>query len=112
MPSVEEKSLHFNKRVKMNFDGGTLSSDSGLLLYKEFDEKIGLSRTIESQLDVHDSVQHRTHPNHEVVIQKLYQHLAGYHTDDQSDELRVEPVFTTFLEKERLASQPTMSRLN
>jgi hypothetical protein len=77
----------------MNFDGGTLSSDSGLLLYKEFDEKIGLSRTIE-------------------VIQKLYQHLAGYHTDDQSDELRVEPVFTTFLEKERLASQPTMSRLN
>jgi hypothetical protein len=112
MPSVEEKSLHFNKSIKINFDGGTLSSDSGLLLYKEFDEKLGLSRSIEHHLDIDDMVQHRTHPNHEVVIQKVYQHLAGYHTDDQSDELREEPVFTTILEKERLASQPTMSRLN
>ncbi|WP_181406475.1 transposase, partial [Terrilactibacillus laevilacticus] len=45
MKSVIEKSLNFNKRIKVNFDGGNLTSDSGLLLYKEFDEKIGLSQS-------------------------------------------------------------------
>lgn len=47
MKSVIEKSLHFNKMIKVNFDGGNLTSDSGLLLYKEFDEKIGLGQSIQ-----------------------------------------------------------------
>ncbi|WP_459771521.1 transposase, partial [Alkalibacterium sp. s-m-28] len=85
MKSVIEKSLHFNKMIKVNFDGGNLTSDSGLLLYKEFDEKIGLGQSIREMLQVKDSVDHREHPNPDVVIQKIYQHLAGYHTDDHAD---------------------------
>ena len=42
MKSVIEKSLHFNKMIKVNFDGGNLTSDSGLLLYKEFTVRIQL----------------------------------------------------------------------
>ncbi|BAM46842.1 transposase [Amphibacillus xylanus] len=38
--------------------------------------------------------------------------LSGYHTDDHADELKYEPMFTTILDKRRLASQPTLSRLN
>jgi hypothetical protein len=34
MKSVMERSLEFNKRIKVNFDGGNLTSASGLLLYK------------------------------------------------------------------------------
>ncbi|MFD2615905.1 transposase, partial [Terrilactibacillus laevilacticus] len=112
MKSVIEKSLNFNKRIKVNFDGGNLTSDSGLLLYKEFDEKIGLSQSIQENLQVNDSVHHRKHANDEVVIQKIYQHIAGYHTDDHADELKREPMFTTILGKDQLASQPTLSRLN
>ena len=37
MKSAIEKSLNFNKMIKVNFDGGNLTSDSGLILYKEFD---------------------------------------------------------------------------
>ncbi|WP_344909918.1 transposase, partial [Amphibacillus indicireducens] len=92
MKSVIEKSLHFNKMIKVNFDGGNLTSDSGLILYKEFDEKIGLSQSIQETLQVKDSVDHREHPNPDVVIQKIYQHLAGYHTDDHADELKHEPM--------------------
>ncbi|WP_344909997.1 transposase, partial [Amphibacillus indicireducens] len=61
---------------------------------------------------VKDSVDHREHPNPDVVIQKIYQHLAGYHTDDHADELKHEPMFTKILDKKQLASQPTLSRLN
>ncbi|WP_344909942.1 transposase, partial [Amphibacillus indicireducens] len=112
MKSVIEKSLHFNKMIKVNFDGGNLTSDSGLILYKEFDEKIGLSQSIQETLQVKDPVDHREHPNPDVVIQKIYQHISGYHTDDHADELKYEPMFTTILDKRRLASQPTLSRLN
>lgn len=46
MNSVDEKTLYFNNRIKIDFKGGNLTSDAGLLLYKEFDEKIGMSRMI------------------------------------------------------------------
>lgn len=41
MSSLLEKSLNFKRNVKINFDGGNLTSDSGLILYSEFDERIG-----------------------------------------------------------------------
>ena len=40
-------SLESNKRVKINFGGGDLSSDAGLLLIKEFAAKTGLTCLIE-----------------------------------------------------------------
>lgn len=112
MASLQECSMNFNPRMKINFDGGDLTSDAGLLLYKEFDHKLGLSEAVKQMLVVHDSVQHRDHPNSDVVIQKIYQHMAGYHTDDHADDLSVEPLITAVLGKERLASQPTISRFN
>jgi hypothetical protein len=45
-------------------------------------------------------------------MQKIYQHLAGYHADDHADTLRYDPTLATILNKEKLASQPTMSRVN
>ncbi len=112
MKSVQEYSMNFNSRIKVNFNGGDLTSDAGLLLYKEFDYKLGLSETVEKMLVVDDPVMHRDHPNSDVVIQKLYQHLAGYHADDHADDLSEEPLLTAILGKKRLASQPTISRFN
>jgi len=112
MKSVQEYSMNFNSRMKVNFDGGDLTSDAGLLLYKEFDHKLGLSETVQQMLVVDDPVRHREHPNSDVVVQKVYQHLAGYHTDDDADDLFAEPLLTAMMRKERLASQPTLSRFN
>ncbi|GMA66235.1 transposase (plasmid) [Alicyclobacillus fastidiosus] len=112
MKSVQEYVMNFNSRMKMNFQGGDLTSDAGLLLYKEFDHKLGLSESVEELLVVHDSAFHREHPNSDVVLQKMYQHIAGYHTDDHADDLAVEPFLTALLGKNRLASQPTVSRFN
>jgi hypothetical protein len=112
MKSVTDMTMNFNKRVKMNFDGGDLTSDSGLLLYKEFEGKMGLSDLIQSNVVLKDPVDHTTHQNDDVIMQKIYQHVSGYHADDHADSLRHDPAFTTILNKESLASQPTMSRLN
>lgn len=112
MNSVQEYNMNFNPRMKINFKGGDLTSDAGLLLYKSFDHKLGLSQTIKENLVVHDNVIHRDHSNADVVIKKIYQHVGGYHTDDHADDLHAEPLLTSILNKERLASQPTLSRFH
>lgn len=43
-------------------------------------------------------------------MQMIYQILATYFEDDCADELTLDPVFHTILEKKGLASQPTLSR--
>ncbi|MHC6178287.1 transposase [Clostridium sp. JNZ X4-2] len=84
-----------------------------MLLYKEFDEKIGFSQIIKENLSVQDSsAESRTHKNEDVVVQKIYQRIAGYVTDDAADELRHDPTFIEVLDKEDLVSQPTISRFN
>lgn len=40
----------------------------------------------------------------------IYMIIAGYFEDDASDELTNDPVFKSVLEKDALASQPTVSR--
>ena len=37
--------MNCKSNVKINFDGGNLSSDSGLLLYKDFIEALNLKET-------------------------------------------------------------------
>ncbi|MBI6030484.1 transposase [Clostridium perfringens] len=54
----------------------------------------------------------RVHSNSEIEIQKIYQKIARYYTDYNSDKLKVNPVFKAVLGKTRLVSQPTISRFN
>ena len=42
----------------------------------------------------------------------IYMIIAGYFEDDASDELTNDPVFKAVLDKEALASHPTISRLH
>lgn len=46
MYSLNDIVLESNKYLKINFDGGDLSSDAGLLLFKEFLFKIGAVKLI------------------------------------------------------------------
>ena len=40
----------------------------------------------------------------------IYQIISAYFQDDCADELTLDPVFQAILDKESLASQPTLSR--
>lgn len=104
--------MNFNKSIKVNFDGGDLTSDSGMLLYKEFDNTIGLSQTINEKVHIKDQKTHHTHQNNEMIMQKIYLQAAGYQADDNADDLKYDPAFTTVMNKEELGSQPTISRVN
>lgn len=101
--------MNCNKQMKINFDGGNLSSDSGLLLIHEFAQKLGLEKLLKQDFSTNDHSA-RKHTDSKNAMQKIYQLIAGYFQDDDSDELRKDPVLTSILDKKALASQPTMSR--
>ena len=103
-------SLESNKRIKVNFNGGDLSSDGGLLLIKEFASRIGLIKLINRLFKTNDHTTCRTHTDPDNLMQMLYQIIAAYFEDDCADELTNDPVLTAILEKDKLASQPTLSR--
>lgn len=110
MNILNNTSLESNKRVKINFAGGDLSSDAGLLLIKEFAAKIGLIRLVEELFKTNGASWRQYHKDSENLLQMIFQIIAGYFEDDCADELTYEPVFTEILQKPNLASQPTISR--
>ena len=46
MDIINTISLECNRRLKLNFDGGELSSDAGCLLLREFLSKLGFDKLI------------------------------------------------------------------
>ena len=112
MSIVNTLSLESNRKIKINFDGGDLSSDAGLLLIKEFISKLGIDKLFSQSFKTNDSALFRYHTDKENLLQMIYMIIAGYFEDDSSDELTNDPVFKAVLNKDTLASQPTISRFH
>lgn len=110
MDILNTVSLESNTQIKINFDGGDLSSDAGLLLFKEFLFKIGAVRLINRMFKTNDAARFRIHKDDANLLQVICQIISAYFEDDCADELTNEPVMTAVLNKDALASQPTLSR--
>ena len=110
MSIVNTLALESNRQIKINFDGGDLSSDAGLLLIKEFVSKLGIDKFLGRNFKTNDSAAFRFHTDRDNLLQMIYMIIAGYFEDDASDELTNDPVFKAVLDKAALASQPTISR--
>ena len=79
-------------------------------LSKEFVSKLGIDKIISRSFKTYDSALFRYHTDKENLLQMIYMIIAGYFEDDASDELTNDPVFKAVLDKDALASQPTVSR--
>ena len=110
MSIVKDTSFSFNKQFRFYFDGGELSSDGGLFLLKEFAHRIGFEKIIHDLFHTNDKASFRYHTDDQVLMQRIFQIIAGYFNDNDADELTADPVFCAVLGKDSLASQPTMSR--
>ena len=101
MSIVNTLALESNRQIKINFDGGDLSSDAGLLLIKEFISKLGIDTLLEKAFKTNDPALFRYHSDPKNLLQMIYMIIAGYFEDDASDELTNDPVFL-YLKKMRL----------
>ncbi len=46
MATLPQLTLNFNRQIKLSNDGGSLSSDTGEFIFREFDEKLGFLNDI------------------------------------------------------------------
>jgi hypothetical protein len=103
------------KKVLVDFSGGTLTSDAGLLLLKEVNAELGLTDGAASALcDDRDS-RYTRHSVAELIRQRVFQIAAGYEDANDSDVLRNDPIMKMAADRlpisgPPLASQPTISR--
>lgn len=110
MHSLKDIQLKCNKQFIVNFDGGELSSDGGLLMVKEFLHVLGFEKLLKNNFKTNDSASFRIHKDDENLLQMIYQIFGTYYEDNCADELRNDPILSAVLGKEALASQPTLSR--
>jgi hypothetical protein len=103
-----------NKKIEVDFNGGEVSSDAGLLFLREVESRIGLISKMTNCL------QDRRHPGYvkhqflDLLKQRIFQIACGYEDGNDSNELRDDPIMKIACERlpddEALASQPTISR--
>jgi hypothetical protein len=84
--------LSFNPALKVNFQGSRVTSDGGLLLVRELDERLGLSELIAEHLT--DSRGKNTQlPMADLLRQAVYSRLAGYEDVNDAERLAQDPTF-------------------
>jgi hypothetical protein len=90
------------------------SSDGGLVVIREFDERIGMTEQFAAVLHDPRKQECVDHTFQEMVRMRVFGILAGYADQNDHDALRGDPVFKLIagrsLEENDLASQPTLSR--
>jgi len=78
--------LSFNASLRVDFQGSRATSDGGLILVRELEERLGLGELIDQQLT--DSRGKNTQlPIADLLRQSVYSRLAGY--EDVSDAERL-----------------------
>tara|TARA_B100000408_G_scaffold60806_1_gene46411 strand:- start:145 stop:1512 length:1368 start_codon:yes stop_codon:yes gene_type:complete len=87
----EDLRVQFDRRLKLKFLGSQVTTDAGLLAYRELDETLGLTQIDAESL--HDArlgsnKQHRLVP---LLRQSIYSRLAGYEDVNDAERLSVDP---------------------
>ena len=91
-----------------------VSSDAGLLPFRQLDERIGLTRQFAEALTDRRQVGCVDHSFLEMTRMRVYGILADYADQNDHDVLRSDPIFKLLCDRsindDDLASQPTLSR--
>lgn len=91
-----------------------VSSDAGLLPFRQLDEKLGLTKQFAEALVDRRNPSYVEHSYLEMVRMRVYGILADYADQNDHDVLRSDPIFKLLCDRsiadDDLASQPTLSR--
>src|ERR1035437_1174692 len=84
--------LSFNSSLRVDFQGSRVTSDGGLILVRELDERLGFSELIEQHLT--DSRGKNTKfALVDLIRQSVYSRLAGYEDMNDAERVSQDPTF-------------------
>jgi hypothetical protein len=105
--------LHFQpKPVALSCDAPDISSDGGVLLLRQLDDRLGLTRSFAALLEDDRAPGRRRHDRAEQLRQRIYQIGLGYEDCLDANRLRLDPAMQHACGSggQPLSSQSTLSR--
>ena len=107
--------LRFDRRIRLEFHGATITSDAGLLACRDLDDALGLTETADECLQESRGGRNVQHRLVGLLRQSVYSRLAGYEDTNDAERLAQDPTMRIIVGRrggpERpAASTNTMSR--
>ena len=106
--------LRFDRRVRLEFRGATITSDAGLLACRELDDALGLTETANECLQESRGGRNVQHRLVGLLRQSVYSRLAGYEDTNDAERLAQDPTMRIIVGRRDIdrpaASTNTVSR--
>ena len=103
------------KTIVAKFDGGLLSSDGGILVLREVEQRLRVADRIAACIEDPRASDQITHTLADIIRFRLLMIAAGYEDGNDASSLRSDPIFKMALDlapsDRELCSQSTISRL-
>ena len=113
-PEGESMRMGFEGGIKLEFHGAKVTSDAGLLAYRELDDALGLFDAVSTALADQRTGRNIQHAMATLLRQSIYSRLAGYEDVNDAERLSVDPVMRALTGKrspnKQAASVNTMGR--
>ena len=85
--------LSSNSSLKVDFRGSRVTSDGGLIVVRELDERLGFGELIEKNLTDSRRGKNTQFPLGDLFRQSVYSRLAGYEDLNDAERLSQDPTF-------------------
>ena len=85
--------LSFNASLKIDFQGSRVTSDGGLILVRELDERLGFGELITHHLSDARRGKNTQLPLADLFRQSVYSRIAGYEDVNDAERLAQDPTF-------------------
>src|SRR5882672_9511096 len=85
--------LSFNSSLKVDFQGARVTSDVGLILLRELDQRLGLSELMDRHLSDSRQGKNIQLPLADLLRQSIYSRLARYEDVNDAARLSQDPTF-------------------
>ncbi len=83
--------VSFDSRLKLKFLGSQITTDAGLLAYRELDETLGLTEIAPAVLEDSRLGSNKQHQLVPLLRQSIYSRLAGYEDVNDAERLAIDP---------------------
>ena len=89
--SNSHATLQFDRRVRLEFHGATITSDAGLLACRELDEALELTETATACLRENRTGRNIQHQLVPLLRQSAYSRLDGYEDTNDAERMAQDP---------------------
>lgn len=116
MTKCYQKNISFSRvkrrQVEVNFDGGDISTDGGMLLLREVDRQLSLTQSVHRALSDPRVKNRCTHDQLMLLRQRIFALACGYEDLNDHDRMRHDTLLQTAVGQDHeLASSSTLCRL-